>query len=689
MKKIVENYEYNKKKKKRGSENAALSAERYKIYNVPSEEDRKIYHAIYFNYIKCATKISNKNKFSILEDECINDDDSAYESEEIEAEGKNYAKNIESKFIKFLKEKIKNNLKGITVGKVTNFWEGKFDLEYIINCTINAITLDELIDYKKTMDQTQITPMKGLRTSNSETPLIAMNPDQLQKGYSKRPFENELETLNEDNEQNETARKKRSAEFDENGNKKDSENVAATAKEQRRKNNKNMYRDLRSDNNRKPKTIVYALTEDQVKHLKNINLDRYVNQQIGTDVKGTKLTGHKLSIFPNKQTEFEAIITDKQWDLCKNEFKTLENRDYVAIIKYIGVRDIDNDNKVEKTLRDLGIIKWEPLIEDDPDFLAIKATCKNRETLKYLLDCYYYDGLNIKTTNGISLNTKVSPSVGLPKQCYKCYMFDSHFANNCPKEIQTCERCGAEGHVKKQCMSDFKCVNCKGPHSARNKECSWYQERRDNMISEALIDLTGHALVRPQGNNKAKKYKEAIKIQKDGMLLSKRFRQWEVNAENKVEEVSNKMDNAIHTQQEHMNEYCSMIEKQVNTNANTLTEAVQVAKETLATIDKRMTHVAKEECSKMELKLQKEMTFFSRGLDATESNLVNINNNLLSWREAATQKFEQVDVRLNAIEGYLGRLGKTHQNPFIKEPTLLNNITNTYIQGSGQGHMGN
>ena len=54
----------------------------------------------------------------------------------------------------------------------------------------------------------------------------------------------------------------------------------------------------------------------------------------------------------------------------------------------------------------MGIVNWDPLIEDDREFLAIKATCRSKEDSKYILKNYYLNGKTFKTMNGRSIQDR-------------------------------------------------------------------------------------------------------------------------------------------------------------------------------------------------------------------------------------------------------------------------------------------
>ena len=113
-----------------------------------------------------------------------------------------------------------------------------------------------------------------------------------------------------------------------------------------------------------------------------------------------------------------------------------------------------------------------------------------------------------------------------------------------------------------------------------------------------------------------------------------------------------------------------------NDSAGTLKDAVKYAQQAVATIEAKMTFVARHECDVTENKLRKEIKFIQDGLDNTEENLIKVNNNLISWRQAATKKEKEVDERLTRLE-----------NMFAAGSNLmaLSNVTNGNVPELGQG----
>lgn len=70
-------------------------------------------------------------------------------------------------------------------------------------------------------------------------------------------------------------------------------------------------------------------------------------------------------------------------------------------------------------------------------------------------------------------------------RCYKCLNY-GHSAKTCKAETPTCEKCGGEGHVRKDCPDrendEMTCINCKRnkrdfKHRVTDKNCPEYQKQ--------------------------------------------------------------------------------------------------------------------------------------------------------------------------------------------------------------------
>ena len=299
-------------------------------------------------------------------------------------------------------------------------------------------------------------------------------------------------------------------------------------------------------------------------------------------------------------------------------------------------------------LKTMGIIKCAPLIEDDREFLAIKATCRSKADCKYILKTYYLNGKTFKTNNGRIIQAKIGPNVPNPKQCFNCFKFTDHYASECTEQSPTCEKCGIPGHKKANCTSKLpNCLHCNGCHDARDRDCKVYKEKKKILISDVLIDITGSAMDKPSNNEE--KRAEARARQKEGLFMAESFNVWQAQAEKRVEYA----ERNVHTVEEKVDGYFQNIKKEVEKNSSTLVEAVKLAQNTHNQINEHMLRVSTEVAANLEKKMAIEVDRLAKGIDTVDNNVKIVYNELKSWRENAERNDLIVDNRLHNIENYL------------------------------------
>lgn len=70
-------------------------------------------------------------------------------------------------------------------------------------------------------------------------------------------------------------------------------------------------------------------------------------------------------------------------------------------------------------------------------------------------------------------NLKVRPYIPAPLRCFRCQLF-GHVAVRCNKD-QICS-CGKPLHEGRPCETPIVCVNCRGSHSAKSRNCPKYKK---------------------------------------------------------------------------------------------------------------------------------------------------------------------------------------------------------------------
>lgn len=81
----------------------------------------------------------------------------------------------------------------------------------------------------------------------------------------------------------------------------------------------------------------------------------------------------------------------------------------------------------------------------------------------------------------------VRPYIPIPVRCFRCQRF-GHTSQKCSNE-QICV-CGEKPHDGTPCEQPIKCVNCKGPHSARSKLCPVFKQENTIQRVKTLGQLS-------------------------------------------------------------------------------------------------------------------------------------------------------------------------------------------------------
>ena len=696
--KIIENFVYNQKRR---AYSGALSSEKYRIYNHPTEEDRKLYHSIRFTYKK-HTRIKQKrcveaklymepnikdvNIYNKLIDECMystENNDSDYESGDerikLKINESSDEDEIEFKNHRFSQNNLKTNVLETTVkekkrGKIQKIFKNLNETNKAIWQPIFLLKLDEIIILKnmintqneinQNIEQNLLKRKHGeeneTNLENSDQSNKRLNPTALEQSSAKMSNNQVMETNTEDEE---NKRKLEKAEQRE------------VQKKNRQIRNHNMYKKTQARNDRKPNTIVYSMNESQMQVIRNVNVEKMVVMQTGAQIRDSAIKGNRLFIYPRTQSDFEGIFGCTSWEFSKNECFSLENRDYMVIISFLGIEDVEYNNTIKTELKSMGIVKWDPLIEDDREFLAIKATCRSKEDCKSILKNYYLNGKTFKTINGRSIQAKIGPNVPNPKQCFNCFKFTDHYASECTDSAPTCEKCGKNGHKKADCTSkEPTCLHCNGCHDARDRDCKVYKAKKKTLISDVLIDITGSAMDKPSNNTDRRA--EARARQKEGIFVAESFNVWQVQAEKRVEYA----ERNIHNVEEKVDEYFQKVKIDVEKNSSTLVEAVKLAQNTHSQINDHMLKVSTEVTLKLEKKMANEVNKLTNGLDTLDNNVKMVYNELKSWRDSAERNDAIVDNRLQNIENYLTKNGNLIGDDFTVKKLVEINVINQITQ---------
>jgi hypothetical protein len=107
----------------------------------------------------------------------------------------------------------------------------------------------------------------------------------------------------------------------------------------------------------------------------------------------------------------------------------------------------------------------------DKQFCSVVIYLQNKEDAEALLLKRV-----LEIEGGIAYTKVYEPRTG-PKRCFNCHKFGNHEARRCPEKQPTCGYCAKAGHVEEECVKESpECVNCGGPHSARDRGCPNYKK---------------------------------------------------------------------------------------------------------------------------------------------------------------------------------------------------------------------
>jgi hypothetical protein len=442
-----------------------------------------------------------------------------------------------------------------------------------------------------------------------------------------------------------------------------------TAATRRRINAKNMYR--QGSETTKPNTIVVALDENQIKEIKKLRcIDQFVITQTGAQVKGCNLIGQQLFIYPAGQADFEAVWSNNEWSLKANNKKQLENRDHTLILKKINIKEIQESLVIQSELKNMGIIEWRPLIEDDPDYLGVKVKCQSKGHLTDIMNNYYLAGKKFKLLSGLITNVNFNPDVRPPVQCFNCYKFANHMADQCEPSMKTCGYCGMAGHTQNQCAKDGppKCVNCSGAHESKSKDCTHYIQLKREKISKAMYYVTGEAIARPDEKTKTG-YLAAVTRQKAGIAITYKIDAVQEEVHKKVDLIKRGNEES----QRRIEQYFEEAKKDSSEAQNSLKAAVSWAQTACQQINENMLKVATEVAHGVKMELKRETAFLAKGLDDLKFSL--------------NTKESNINNRLDYIENYLGKMNNGES--FMRNGGSGSNGMSQQFSNSQNGHMYN
>jgi hypothetical protein len=105
-----------------------------------------------------------------------------------------------------------------------------------------------------------------------------------------------------------------------------------------------------------------------------------------------------------------------------------------------------------------------------------------------------------RVNNDSHIWVQVNPDVNNPIQCYYCFEYGRHFAEEFQSTRPACEKCGNREHYVEKCelpTEDFICIHCQGEHGARVRICPAFVELKTAKLNECFTKITGVVAIRP------------------------------------------------------------------------------------------------------------------------------------------------------------------------------------------------
>lgn len=139
---------------------------------------------------------------------------------------------------------------------------------------------------------------------------------------------------------------------------------------------------------------------------------------------------------------------------------------YIHHSHWTGMNKGDMDN-VKHWLEDRNEVEVDSVFVPADPARWMKLRLKKTEHADKILK----NGMFFRYTSIPSGDIKRSDNFEV-SQCLRCYDL-THTTRKCrkPRNIQTCSKCGEEGHLFRTCTNDPHCLNCQGDHSAFSLKC--------------------------------------------------------------------------------------------------------------------------------------------------------------------------------------------------------------------------
>ena len=331
------------------------------------------------------------------------------------------------------------------------------------------------------------------------------------------------------------------------------------------------------------------LTDDQIKFCDSNDLEKHILEKTGINLdsrsgsngKDYIRLGKKLFLYPKSENDHDQILPNKTWLFSSNQMTSLENRNSFFILRGISLNEINKSSIIKIDLQKTNVKSWTALIENEPDHLAVKCETNTRANLSEILSNHFVEGKKYMLPNNKIALVRFDPDIQNPIQCFSCFKFDGHMAENCRAECQKCERCGEKRHieVKKQlqCKNKQCCVNCGKPHGARDMSCEEFILHKSQKMQSQVHLITGKFLVRSPRTRRAH-YADLVKKHSEGISVTDNFCKWKNDADSRVASVEKRCVNELNKVEGQFSEIKSRAGSFVDNMEEVLKKAYKAAK---------------------------------------------------------------------------------------------------------------
>ena len=216
--------------------------------------------------------------------------------------------------------------------------------------------------------------------------------------------------------------------------------------------------------------------DDQVKAGISKTCGRTIIEWISRyDPKNPKIMCQLASVEMANEVKRKWDQTHFEGSSVRSPEKKRVEKPYYGIVKGVPL-EVEQSEIQESVEEDFpGASAWR-LMKDDKEIRVIKIKFADESSLEKALD----QGFFLKSTH---LGFQVEKAENRPSviQCFKCHRI-GHMKKDCRNEKELCSKCSESKH-QGSCNGPLYCINCRGEHSSKDRNCWVYKERLKRLIA--------------------------------------------------------------------------------------------------------------------------------------------------------------------------------------------------------------